>query len=179
MFHCEAHLCSKRTICWRIDAKQLIFSQPVCASMGRGELVKEPVCRLFAVVQSRERGNSDRCSRNGKESALGRLLSSRKWVKGHPHTVATTKPHDSRFASRCHTCSSRLKPSSKTAEGLVLPWGRVGSVGFELASGSHVAKPESRSWILLSHAEEGLRREEQVWHLLAKRESCGLVVATV
>src|SRR5258707_8438571 len=85
--------------------------------MGQGGVVTESVCRCSPWSSHGVR-DSNRCSWNGKESALGRLLSS-EVGKADTHAIATAKPCDFHFASRCHTSFSRLKPSQRPLDALL------------------------------------------------------------
>src|SRR5260370_9194997 len=83
--------------------------------MGRGGVAKEPFCGCSPGSSPGAR-NSDRCSWNGKESALGRFLSF-EVGKERTHALSAANPRDSHFESKCHPCSSRLTPSQETLDG--------------------------------------------------------------
>jgi phosphoribosyl-dephospho-CoA transferase len=140
MFHFEAHFVRTHDLL-EIDAKQLISSQSAAPQWVEEALLKSP----FVVVR---RGLA-----TGQEIPIG--------IRG--------KERNQRWAAFCHPkfvkgiltpqqLLSRAIPTSRAIAipalralntlkfrwmDLTLPWGPAGSVGFELASGTLVTKPES------------------------------------
>jgi phosphoribosyl-dephospho-CoA transferase len=156
MFHCEAHLVRTHDLL-EIDAKQLISSQPSAPQWVEDNLRKTP----FVVVR--------RGPVTGREIPIG--------VRGTERNQRWAAFCHPRFVKSIHTPQQLLRraiPASRADaipalrslsllkdrwKELVLPWGPGGSVGFELASGSHAAKPESDLDIVI-HAERSMTAHE-------------------
>jgi len=125
--------------------------------MGRGGLGKKP---LVVVRRGLAKGREIpiRCSRDRKESALAAFC--------HPKLVKSILT-PSQLLSRTIPTSradaipafARLNFLEDRWMGLALPWGREGSVGFELASGRHAAKQQSDLDIVI-YAERPMASDE-------------------
>ena len=140
MFHCEVHSVRTHDLL-EIDAKQFIFSHTSAPQWVEEDLPKIP----FVVVR---RGLA-----TGQEIPIGvrGTERSQRWAAFcHPKLVKSilTPPQ---LLSRTIVTSRADAISALRAlnllkgrwKDLIPPWGPGGSIGFELASGSHVAKPES------------------------------------
>ncbi len=156
MFHCKGHSVQTHDLL-EIDARQLILSQTSAPQWVEEDLPKSP----FVVVR---RGPATR-----REIPIG--------VRG--------MERNQRWATFCHTklvksiltppqLLTRTIPASRSDAVSALralnllkerwmdldhPWGPGGSVGFELASGTHVVKPESDLDIVI-YAERSMTADE-------------------
>ena len=140
MFHCEAHFVRTHDLL-EIDAKQLISSQASPPHWVEEDLPKSP----FVVVR--------RGLITGQDIPIGVRGTERnqRWAAFcHPKLVKGILTPSQLLSRTIPTLRADAIPALRALnllkdrwKDLVLPWGPGGSVGFELASGSHVAKPES------------------------------------
>jgi phosphoribosyl-dephospho-CoA transferase len=156
MFHREGHTIRTHDLL-ELDAKRFISSQSSAPQWVKEDLSKRP----FVVVH---RGPA-----TGQEIPIGVRGTERnqRWAAFcHPKLIkgiltpsqllSRTIPASRADAIPALRAINLLKDRWKD---LVLPWGPGGSVGFELASGSHVAKPESDLDIVI-HAERSMTAHE-------------------
>jgi len=85
----------------------------VCAAMVEGELRKSPL-RLFAGSSP---GHEIPIGVRGTEGISAGPLSIIRSGKERTHALSAANPRDSHFESKCHPCSSRLRPSQRTLDG--------------------------------------------------------------
>jgi phosphoribosyl-dephospho-CoA transferase len=156
MFHCEAHLVRTHDLL-EIDAKQLISSQPSAPQWVEDNLRKTP----FVVVR--------RGPVTGREIPIGVRGTERnqRWAAFcHSKLVNNILTPSQLLTRAIPTSRANAIPALRALDLLkerwmesVLPWGPGGSVGFELASGRHVATPESDLDIVI-YAERRMTAEE-------------------
>jgi phosphoribosyl-dephospho-CoA transferase len=156
MFHCEAHPVRTHDLL-EIDAKRLLASQPSAPQWVEGELRKSP----FAVVR---RGPAP-----GQEIPIGVRGTGRnqRWAGFcHPKVVKSILTPPQLLGRTIPTSRADAIPALRALNLLkdrwvdfVLPWGPGGSVGFELATGNYVAKPESDLDIVV-YAKKRMTGEE-------------------
>jgi phosphoribosyl-dephospho-CoA transferase len=156
MFHCEAHLVRTHDLL-EIDAKQLISSQASAPQWVEEGLSKSP----FVVVR--------RGLPTGREIPVGVRGTERnqRWAGFcHPKLVTSVLSPSQLLRRAIPTSRANAIPALRALDLLkerwmerVLPWGPGGSVGFELASGSHVVTPESDLDIVI-YAETRVTAEE-------------------
>jgi phosphoribosyl-dephospho-CoA transferase len=140
-----------------IDAKQLILSQTSAPQWVEEDLPKSP----FVVVR---RGPA-----MGQEIPIGVRGTERnqRWAAFcHPRLVKNILTPPQLLSRTIPTARADAMPALLAFNllkdlwmDLVLPWGPGGSIGFELASRRHVAKPESDLDIVI-HAERRLATHE-------------------
>ena len=139
MFHCEAHLVRTHDLL-EIDAKQFISSQPSAPQWVEDYLRKTP----FVVVR--------RGPVTGREIPIGvrGMERNQRWAGFCPKFVNSILTPQQLLSRSIPTSRADAIPALRALsllkdrwKDLVLPWGPGGSVGFELASGSQAAKPES------------------------------------
>ena len=156
MFHCEGHSVRTHDLL-EIDANQLISSQSSAAKWVEEALLKTPfvvVRRGLATGQEIPIG-----VRGTKRNQRWAAFCDPKLVEGiltPSQLLSRTIPTSRADAIPALRALNLLKDRWKD---LVLPWGPGGSVGFELASGSHVANPESDLDIVI-YAERRMTAEE-------------------
>ena len=156
MFHCEAHLVRTHDLL-EINAKQLISSQPSAPQWVEDNLRKTS----FVVVR--------RGPVRGREIPIGVRGAERKqrWAAFcHPELVRSVLTPSQLLTRAIPTPRANAIPALRALDLLkerwmenVLLWGPGGSVAFELASGRHVAKPESDLDIVI-YAERRMAAEE-------------------
>jgi len=156
MFHDEGHSVRTHDLL-EIDAKQLLSSQASAPQWVEGELRESP----FAVVR--------RGSAPGHEIPIGVRGTGRnqRWAAFYHSKLVKSVLTPSQLLTRAiPTSRANAIPALRALDLLkerwmesVLPWGPGGSVGFELASGRHVATPESDLDIVL-YAERRMTAEE-------------------
>lgn len=156
MFHCEAHFVRTHDLL-EIDAKQLISSQPSAPQWVEDNLRKTP----FVVVR--------RGPVTGREIPIGVRGTERnqRWAGFcHPKFVNSILTPQQLLSRAIPTSRANAIPALRALDVLkerwmesILPWGPGGSVGFELASGRHVATPESDLDIVI-YAERRMTAEE-------------------
>jgi phosphoribosyl-dephospho-CoA transferase len=139
MFHCEAHLVRTHDLL-EIDAKQFISSQPSAPQWVEDNLRKTP----FVVVR--------RGPVTGREIPIGVRGTERnqRWAGFCPKFANSILTPQQLLSRAIPTSRADAIPALRALnllkerwKDLVLPWGPGGSVGFEFASGRHVANPES------------------------------------
>jgi phosphoribosyl-dephospho-CoA transferase len=140
MFHCEGHSVRAHYLL-EIDAKRLISSQASAPQWVKEGLAKSP----FVVVR---RGVATR-----QEIPIGVRGTERnqRWPAFcHPKLVKSTFTPAQLLGRTIPTSRADAIPAiralnllKKRWTDVALPWGPGGSVAFELATGNHVAKPES------------------------------------
>ena len=140
VFHCEAHPVGTHDLL-EIDAKQLISSQASAPHWVEKDLPKSP----FVVVR---RGLT-----TGQDIPIGVRGTERnqRWAGFcHPKVVKSILTPPQLLGRTIPTSRADAIPALCALNLLkdrwvdfVLPWGPGGSVGFELATGNYVAKPES------------------------------------
>ena len=140
MFHVEGHSVRTHDLL-EIDAKQLLSSQTSAPKWVEGELRESP----FAVVR---RGLAP-----GHQIPIGVRGTGRnqRWAAFcHPKFVKSILTPSQLLTRSIPIPRVNAIPALRALDLLkerwmerVLPWGPGGSVGFELASGRHVATPES------------------------------------
>jgi phosphoribosyl-dephospho-CoA transferase len=155
MFHCEAHLVRTHDLL-EIDAKQLISSQPSAPQWVEDYLRKTP----FVVVR--------RGPVTGREIPIGvrGMERNQRWAGFCPKFVNSILTPQQLLSRSIPTSRADAIPALRALnllkdrwKDLVLPWGPGGSVGFELASGRHVATLESDLDIVI-YAERRMTAEE-------------------
>jgi phosphoribosyl-dephospho-CoA transferase len=140
MFHCEGHFVRTHDLL-EIDAKQFIFSHTSAPQWVEGSLAKSP----FVVVR---RGPA-----TGQEIPIGVRGTERNERWGtfcHPKLVKSILTPPQLLRRTIPTSRADAIPAIRALNLLkdrwidvAPPWGPVGSVGFELAIGNYVARPES------------------------------------
>jgi phosphoribosyl-dephospho-CoA transferase len=156
MFHSEGHFVRTHDLL-EIDAKRLLASQASAPQWVEGELRGSP----FAVVR--------RSPCPGHEIPIGVRGTGRnqRWAAFcHPKLVKSILTPSQLLSRAIRTSRTDAIPALRALNLLkerwmerVPPWGPGGSVGFELASGRHVATPESDLDIVL-YAERRMTAEE-------------------
>jgi len=156
VFHFEAHSVRTHDLL-EIDATQLISSQASAPHWVEEDLPKSP----FVVVR---RGLT-----TGQEIPIGVRGTGRnqRWAGFcHPKVVKSILPPPQLLGRTIPTSRADAIPALRALNLLkdrwvdfVLPWGPGGSVGFELATGSYVAKPESDLDIVV-YAKRRMTTEE-------------------
>jgi phosphoribosyl-dephospho-CoA transferase len=156
MFHCEGHFVRTHDLL-EIDAKQLISSQASAPQWVQDNLRKTS----FVVVR--------RGPVTGREIPIGVRGTERnqRWAGFcHPKLVKGILTPSQLLSRTIPASRADVIPALRALnlhkdrwKDLILPWGPGGSVGFELASGSHVAKPESDLDIVI-HAERSMTAHE-------------------
>ena len=140
MFHCEGHSVRTHDLL-EIDAKQFIFSHTSAPQWVEENLPKIP----FVVVR---RGLA-----TGQEIPIGvrGTERSQRWAAFcHPKLVKSILTPPQLLSRTIPISRADAIPALRALNLLkdrwidvAPPWGPVGSVGFELATGNYVAKPES------------------------------------
>jgi phosphoribosyl-dephospho-CoA transferase len=156
MFHCEPHSIRTHDLL-EIDANQLIDAQASAPQWAEGELRESP----FAVVR---RGPAP-----GHQIPIGVRGTGRnqRWATFcHPKLVKSVLTPSQLLIRAIPTSRASAIPAFRALDLLkerwmenVLLWGPGGSVAFELASGRHVATPESDLDIVI-YAERRMSAEE-------------------
>jgi len=156
MFHCEDQSVRTHDLL-EIDAKQFIFSHTSAPQWVEGSLAKSP----FVVVR---RGPA-----TGQEIPIGVRGTERNERWGtfcQPKLVKSILTPPQLLRRTIPTSRADAIPALRALNLLkdrwvdfVLPWGPGGSVGFELATGSYVAKPESDLDIVV-YAKKRMTAEE-------------------
>jgi phosphoribosyl-dephospho-CoA transferase len=156
MFHGEGHFVRTHDLL-EIDAKQLISSQAFAPQWVKAELSQNP----FVVVR---RGLA-----TGYEIPIGVRGTERnqRWAAFcHPKLVKRILTPSQLLSRAISTSRADVIPAFRALNLLkdrwmhfVLPWGPGGSVGFELASSRHAAKPSSDLDIVI-YAEKRMTAEE-------------------
>jgi len=156
MFHCEGHFVRTHDLL-EIDAKRLLSSQASAPKWVERELRESP----FAVVR---RGLA-----TGYEIPIGVRGTGRnqRWAAFcHPNLVKSVLTPSQLLTRAIPPSRANAIPALRALDLLkkrwmenVLLWGPGGSVAFELASGRHVAKPESDLDIVIN-AERRMTAEE-------------------
>jgi phosphoribosyl-dephospho-CoA transferase len=156
VFHCEAHPVRTHDLL-EIDAKQLISSQASAPHWVEEDLPKSP----FVVVR---RGLT-----TGQDIPIGvrGTESNQRWAGFcHPKVVKSILTPPQLLGRTIPTSRADAIPALRALNLLkdrwvdfVVPWGPGGSVGFELATGSYVAKPESDLDIVV-YAKRRMTAEE-------------------
>ena len=156
MFHCEVHSVRTHDLL-EIDAKQFIFSHTSAPQWVEENLPKIP----FVVVR---RGLA-----TGQEIPIGvrGTERSQRWAAFcHPKLVKSILTPPQLLSRTIVTSRADAIPALRALnllkgrwKDLIPPWGPGGSIGFELASGSHVAKPESDLDIVI-YAERRMTADE-------------------
>ncbi|HWY57162.1 MAG TPA: malonate decarboxylase holo-ACP synthase [Terriglobales bacterium] len=156
MFHGEGHSVRTHDLL-EIDAKQLLSSQASAPNWVEEELRESP----FAVVRRglapgnqipigvRGRGRNQRWAAFCDPKLVKSILTPRQLLT---RAIPTSRANAIPALRALDLLKERWMES-------VLPWGPGGSVGFELASGSHVATPESDLDIVI-YAERRMTAEE-------------------
>jgi phosphoribosyl-dephospho-CoA transferase len=156
MFHCEDQSVRTHDLL-EIDAKQFIFSHTSAPQWVEENLPKIP----FVVVR---RGLA-----TGQEIPIGVRGTERnqRWAAFcHPRLVKSMLTPSQLLSHTIATSRADVIPALRALNllkdrwmDLEHPWGPGGSVGFELASGRHAAKPESDLDIVV-YAEARLTADE-------------------
>ena len=156
MFHGEGHFVRTHDLL-EIDAKQLISSQAFAPQWVKAELSQNP----FVVVR---RGRA-----TGYEIPIGVRGTERnqRWAAFcHPKLVKRILTPSQLLSRAISTSPADVIPAFRALNllkerwiDLDHPWGPGGSVGFELASGTHVVKPESDLDIVI-YAERSMTADE-------------------
>jgi len=156
MFHRGGHTIRTHDLL-EIDAKHFISPQSSAPQWVKEELSESP----FVVVR---RGLA-----TGQDVPIGVRGAQRnqRWAGFcHPESVKSVLTPSQLLSRAIPLTRARVIPALRALPSLkdrwkdfVLPWGPGGSVGFELASGSHAAKPESDLDIVI-YAERSMTADE-------------------
>jgi len=156
MFHGEGHFVRTHDLL-EIDAKQLLSSRASAPKWVEGELRESP-CAV--VRRGLAPGNQISIGVRGTER-------NQRWATFcHPKLVKRILTPSQLLSRAISTSRADVIPAFRALNLLkdrwmhfVLPWGPGGSVGFELASSRHAAKPSSDLDIVI-YAEKRMTAEE-------------------
>jgi phosphoribosyl-dephospho-CoA transferase len=156
MFHCDPHSVRTHDLL-EIDANQFIAAQASPSQWVEASLRKSP---FFVVRRDRATGEQIPVGvRGAQRNQRWATLCHPKFVKNiltPPQLLGRTVPIARANATPALRALQLLKERWMDREH---PWGPGGSVGFELATGTHVVKPESDLDIVL-YAERRITAEE-------------------
>jgi phosphoribosyl-dephospho-CoA transferase len=156
MFHCEPH--SVRTH----DLLEIDSGQLIAALVSAPQWVEESLRKSPFVVVRRDRATGEQIPvgvRGAERNQRWATLCHPKFVRNilkPPQLLGRTAPTARANAAPALRALQLLKERWMDCEH---PWGPGGSVGFELATGTHVVKPESDLDIVL-YAERRMTAEE-------------------
>jgi phosphoribosyl-dephospho-CoA transferase len=156
MFHCESHSVQTHDLL-EIDANQLIAAQAAAPQWVKESLRKSP----FVVVR-RDRTTGEQIPvgvRGAERNQRWATFCHSKFVKSilaPPQLLRRTVPISRANVIAAFRAFTILKDRWRDFN---RPWGPGGSVGFELATNTHVAKPESDLDVVL-YAERRMTAEE-------------------